>query len=58
MNLTYGAVMCMVCNNYVYDKEVEDICRALQQKSARLLGKYYSQFLILLQPLNAVYFEI
>ena len=45
MDLTYGAVMCMVCGDYVYDRDIEEIFRKQQRKSAKLLGKLWIMWL-------------
>ncbi|ELU07196.1 hypothetical protein CAPTEDRAFT_18184 [Capitella teleta] len=38
MDLTYGAILCRVCSDYVYDREIEELFRTQQRKSALLLG--------------------
>lgn len=43
MDLTYGAVYCNQCGDYVYDRELEAIARKHRMRAARLLGmkEYY-----------------
>ena len=38
MDLTYGAILCTMCGDYVYDPEIEELFRQQQRKSARVLG--------------------
>lgn len=38
MDLSYGNIMCFQCGDYVYDAELSQISRELNEKAARSLG--------------------
>lgn len=38
VDLSYGAIYCFSCGDYVYDKELESVARRLRQRAARLLS--------------------
>ena len=39
VDLTYGAVYCYSCGDYVYDKEFEAIAKEEKTKAAKFVGK-------------------
>ncbi|KAG1704425.1 Ubiquitin carboxyl-terminal hydrolase 22 [Nymphon striatum] len=44
VDMSYGVLICFLCGDYVYDKELEIIAKRDKRKSAKLLGmkNYYS----------------
>ena len=44
MDLVYGSIYCHICKDYVYDKELESICRKQKKKSAKFLGTANYQY--------------
>ena len=38
VDLSYGNIMCFQCGDYVYDSELQQISRELNEKAARSLG--------------------
>ena len=45
MDLSYGAIYCFVCRDYVYDEEVEKATIENTLNAAQSLGWYFSIFL-------------
>ena len=39
VDLTYGAVYCFACSDYVYDTDFEDIARKLHRRASGNKGK-------------------
>ena len=40
MDLSYGAVYCFLCGDYVYDEEFEMIARQQNKDAAKTIGQY------------------
>lgn len=55
IDLLYGGIYCFVCQDYIYDKDMEQIAKEEQRKAWKLQGITF--FLFSVRELNAA-FEI
>lgn len=40
VDLSYGAVFCFACNDYIYDQDFEAIVKEERLKASKFLGKF------------------
>ncbi|RWS02777.1 ubiquitin carboxyl-terminal hydrolase 22-like protein [Dinothrombium tinctorium] len=44
MDLSHGTIYCYICQDYVYDRELESISRKLRYKAAKFMGNCNAQY--------------
>ncbi|XP_006813337.1 ubiquitin carboxyl-terminal hydrolase 22-like [Saccoglossus kowalevskii] len=44
VDLSYGAVMCFICGDYVYDRDLEYIAREVKTKAAKSIGMKHALY--------------
>lgn len=54
IDLLYGGIYCFVCQDYIYDKDMEQIAKEEQRKAWKLQGKGFCRSLTLAFGLHNV----
>lgn len=59
IDLTYGGIYCFLCQDYIYDKDMEIIAKEEQQKASKMQGWLLPKFIylictLILQSLRSV----